>query len=718
MDLQKVLNDKQYLAATTIQSHTRIIAGAGSGKTRVITYRIAYLIEEVGIDPRRILAITFTNKAANEMKTRIENLLGEKAKASTISTIHSLCVRILRDFIYLIDYPRYFVIMDTEDQKSVLKDIYKEIELNIKDISYNSALTYISNCKYAKVTPEAAKEFANGFIGEEYKALIYSKYLEYQEKNHCLDFDDLLLKTEYIFDHFPIALQTWQNKFDYIHVDEFQDISETEYNIIKHLAGSNNILCVVGDPDQTIYTFRGANVNYILDLSKDFPNLRTIILNENYRSTKTILDGANHLIQNNHNRIEKDLYTNGLKGDSIIHYGAGSDEQEASYIVNEINRIIENVDGVNYHDFAILYRANYLSRSIEQELIKNKMDYRIFGGVRFTDRKEVKDTLCYLRAICLKDDLAITRIYNTPARGIGQKSFDKLKDFAARNNLSLYETIQYHLSDAKVTGKAKKGLIDLIDVLEKYSKSKDNYSVVQLIDNLLNETGYMQALEYADEDTRIDNIAELKNMAKAFQDEYEGEEESLLSEFLSTIPLGQLNEESEDGEYISLMTIHMAKGTEFNYVFVMGLSDMIFPSDRSVKESGEEGLEEERRLAYVAFTRAKRKLYLTENCGYSYVTQGPKTSSMFVDEIGNNNVKHIGQGREKVIRNHDFDFMSDEIQYEDDGKYAKGDHIMHDQFGEGIIISLDNSFMKVAFAVPIGVKVLMKNHKSIHKITN
>ncbi len=710
MNIKEQLNEKQYEAATTIDRHLRIIAGAGSGKTRVITYRIAYLIEEVGIDPRSILAITFTNKAANEMKERVQKLLGQEQTGSTICTIHSLCVRILRDFIYLIGYPRFFVIMDTDDQKSVLKDIYKELEIGVKQISYNSALRFISSCKFSKVSVEDAKAAAEGFIAEYYKALIYEKYLEYQDKHYCLDFDDLLLKTEYLFKNFPVALETWQRKFQYIHVDEFQDVSRIEYEIIHYLTGEKNILCVVGDPDQTIYSFRGADVNYILDLEKDYPNIQTVVLNENYRSTKTILQGANTLIHYNHNRIDKDLFTKGEAGENIIHYCANSDELEAQFVVEQINDIINKVDGVNYRDFAILYRANYLSRAIEQELIRNKMDYRIFGGVRFTDRREVKDVLCYMRAIVLKDDLAITRIYNVPGRSVGPKSFEKVKSFCTANNLTLYDGLKNYVNQMGVRGKALQGLKQLIQLLEYFQDYQDKYSLVQFIDEILVKTGYMQMLEVQEEENRIENIYELKTMAQNFSNDYDGDD--IFMDFLMNIPLGSSQDYTDDDQYISLMSIHMAKGLEFNYVFVLGLSDNIFPSNRALEEAGNDGLEEERRLAYVAFTRAKRKLFLTENHGYSYVTQGPKQASQFVSEVGTENVTHVGMNRLDV-----------NIPFQGSNRttskaFEVGEHIMHDMFGEGVVLEEEGDLIRVAFAYPNGIKVLMKNHNSIKKITN
>lgn len=703
------LNEVQKKAATTIDHHVRIIAGAGSGKTRVITYRIAYLINVVGIPPKDILAITFTNKAANEMKERLKGLLNTEYLSSTVCTIHSLCVRILREYIYLINYPRFFVIMDTEDQRKVLKDIYKELGVQIKQISYTSAINYISSCKCAKVSVEKAKSLAGDFIGEKKKALIYEKYLEYQEKNKCLDFDDLLLKTEYIFEHFDFALESWQQRFSYIHVDEFQDVSDLEYNIVRFLTGTRNILCVVGDPDQTIYSFRGADVNYILDLEQDYPNIETVMLNENYRSTKSILATANNLIAHNELRIKKDLFTNGNQGDKVIHCTLENDKEEAEYVVAQINQIINTVEGVNYHDFAILYRANYLSRAIEQELIKNDMTYRIFGGIRFTDRKEIKDVLSYLRAFMFKDDLSIERIANVPARSVGERSFEKVKNYANIHNMSYYDVIKDCLKESGVTGKAKKGLTELMNLLIEFESVYQSKTIPEIIEYVIDETGYKQMLLDDEDEQRVQNIEELKNMANDYMIEYSKDE--ALIEFLLNIPLGSNQDDVTDEEFISLMTVHMSKGLEFNYVFVIGLSDDVFPSARAITETGKRGEEEERRLAYVAFTRAKRKLFLTENNGFSFVTQSNKSMSRFIQESGIEEIEHEGI---QAYNHFDITYFGNKRNSD----YQEDDVVEHDTFGQGVVISVNDEILTIAFAYPIGVKKIMKNHQALKKVIN
>lgn len=719
MELKDKLNKEQYQAATNVNSHTRIIAGAGSGKTRVLTYRIAYLIKELGIDPRKILAITFTNKAANEMKERVETILDGTTLGSTICTIHSLCVRILREHIYLLNYPRFFVIMDTEDQKSVLKDIYSEMGVDVKSISYSSMLSAISRYKYARKNEEQLLESAEGFIGETLKARIYGKYLAYQEKNMCLDFDDLLLKTVEIFEKYPVALELWQQRYQYIHVDEFQDVGEIEYKIVKYLSGNSNFVCVVGDPDQTIYSFRGANVNYIIDFDTDYDNVKTIYLNQNYRSTKKILNSANTLIRHNQNRLEKDLFSNLEDGQNIVHYIGSSPEDEANFVVNEINHIIDTVDGVNYRDFLILYRASYLSRPFEQALIRNKMDYKIYGGIRFTERKEVKDVLSYLRVVAFEDDLATLRVINVPGRGIGKKTLEKITSYCSLNNYSIYEGIKYDLNKIGLSSKVKKSLEQFVNLIEHVKNQMKNYNIdlVKCIDLLIEESGYMDMLKIDNEESRIENVLEIKNMASDFLKRYDGDYP--LEEFLQELPLTNLqDEESQSDQFISLMTIHMSKGLEYSYVFVVGVSDDVFPSFRSIAESGDDGLEEERRLAYVAFTRAKKQLYLCESQGYSFVTKSPKLTSRFIDEMGIDGVSH--KGKKQPFKTSDYIKINETAKERIGDNHIKdfkvGDHIEHQMFGKGVITKVDGQMIDVAFAIPYGIKTLLKTHKAITKL--
>ncbi len=717
MDFTKFLNKAQIQAALNVTSHTRIIAGAGSGKTRVLTYRMAYLIDELGIDPRKILAITFTNKAANEMKERVENLMDGSTLGMTICTIHSLCVRILREHIYLLDYPRFFLILDVDDQKAILKEIYKDLEIDTKVISHVSALRSISLYKYNLMDVDTLIEESNGFAGEIIRAKIYEKYLEYQNIHKCLDFDDLLIKTVELFEKFPYVLEQWQSRFQYIHVDEFQDISQIEYHLIKCLVGSSNFVCVVGDPDQTIYTFRGANVNYIIDFDKDYQNTSTFYLNENYRSTKKILNVANQLIQNNTNRLKKELFTHLVDGKDVVHYCGETQEEEAHFIVEQIEYIIETVEGVNYHDFAILYRSSYLSSKIEQELLRRHIDYKIYGGIRFTDRKEVKDILSYLRLVAFGDDLALKRVINVPTRSIGKKTIDKIELYAKMHQRLIFDVLENNLEQIGLSTKVKKHLKDFVDLICRVRNLlyQENLSIVECIDYILNESGYLEMLTISQEDDRIENIYQVKNMASEFQKKYDGD--SPLEEFLQELPLSNVEDNTGSGEYISLMTIHMSKGLEFKYVFVIGLSDDAFPNFKSVVEYGDSGLEEERRLAYVAFTRAREQLYLTESQGYSHVTKSPRLTSRFIDEIGKSGVIH--KGKTQRFKTKDYidvkETAKTRIGNNHIDQFLVGEHIEHALFGKGVIIKVEDDTIDVAFALPHGIKTIMKVHQAISK---
>lgn len=714
MDLDKLLNKNQKEAATYFDSHLRIIAGAGSGKTRVVTYRIAYLIDEVGIDPRKILAITFTNKAANEMKDRVVKLLGYHALGSLICTIHSLCVRILRQHINVINYPSNFTIMDEEDQKALIKKIYNNLQIDAKTISIKSMIATISNFKMADIDPQRALELAGSFQGEIKKAKVYQAYLEYQENHFLLDFDDLLLKTVYIFENYPDVLEKWQYRFQYIHVDEFQDVGSIEYRLVK-LLSKKAITCVVGDPDQTIYSFRGANVNYILDFDKDFKPCKTVILNQNYRSTGNILNISNCLIRKNVNRLEKDLYTEATGGSEVIHYTAKSEQDEAEYICGEIEKIINTVDGVNYRNFAILYRANYLSRTIEQALILHGIDYRIFGGLKFFSRKEIKDALCYLQLVSTGEDLAFERIINVPSRGIGKKTMENIQAIALANHVSLYEALTLYSDQIKLTAKAKKEIKNLVQAIETAKQSK--LPLNEMFENLMNDTGYIEMLSKNLEENRINNIQELKHSIYEFENQ--NPELATVENYLQEIALYTDNESDDDSQYVSLMTIHMAKGLEFDYVFVLGLSEGIFPSFRSISES-DEGIEEERRLAYVAFTRAKKQLYLTDSEGFSFVTDSPKVASRFVDEVGKEGIKHLGtRPRFKTSNYVNTNMTKEELVGNNQVKdWAVGDFVMHDTFGKGVVVKVNGKTLDIAFELPAGLKTLMAGHKALKKLVN
>lgn len=711
MNLKELLNPQQYEAATYLDGHLRIIAGAGSGKTRVVTYRIAYLIENVGIAPRNILAITFTNKAANEMKERVEHILGEEAYGTTICTIHSLCVRVLRRHASLLGYPHNFIIMDEEDQKSLMKKLFKNNNVSDKGITIKSMIHYISACKTNLITPEKATNLAS-LPAEKVKAKIYLEYENYTKEHAMMDFDDLLLNTLCLFQDHSEVVELWSHRYQYVHVDEFQDVGEIEYRLIKYF-GKASIVCVVGDPDQTIYSFRGSDVNYILNFDQDYENVKTVFLNQNYRSTKTILDVSNNLIRRNKHRLEKDLFTDHEAGDKVVHYSAVSEAAEAEYIANTIMNL-ENEEGVNFKDIAILYRANYLSRPIEQVLIQKGIPYKIFGGLKFFNRKEIKDALSYIRLLVDNDDLAFERIANVPTRGVGPKTLENIQACALRHGLNEYEALCFYMDEINLTGKAKKSLKALINSMENARLS--DKAPEQIFEDLLRSVGYIEMLTKDHEESRIDNIMELKNSIATYMQEHP--DTANFESYLQDIALYTTQDEETDEDYVSLMSIHMAKGLEFSYVFVAGLSENIFPSIHAMEDNHKSGLEEERRLAYVAFTRAKKRLYLTDSQGYSYVSQSPKVTSRFVQELGTKLVENAGRPSafktDHYVKVHES--ADEQIGDNKEENWKVGDLVVHDVFGKGVIVAVKGNYVDVAFSVPHGMKTLMSRHKALKRL--
>ncbi len=710
------LNDNQRHAVLTDAKYVRIIAGAGSGKTRVLVMRIAHLINEKNVFPNKILAITFTNKAANEMKERIKQILNDDNLSCWISTIHSLCVRILREDITSLGFPRNFTVMDSDDQRAILKEAYKEIGIDISSYSYGSMLDYISNNKCAEITVDRALELCGGFRGEENKAKVYEYYERRRKEVYGLDFDDLLLYTVRMFKRFPDILKKWMNRFNYIHVDEFQDIDKIQYELIGLLTGYDNDLYVVGDPDQTIYTWRGADVNIIMNFEKDFKPCETIILNENYRSVANILNGANSLIKNNKQRIEKDLFTNKTRDEKIVHYSASSDEAEARWIAEKIKS--EKQLGKSYRDFAILYRSNYLSRSIEKGLLEEKIPYVIYGGVKFYDRSEIKDALSYMRLVSNGDDLAFNRIINVPRRGVGAKSLDTILQKAQEENITMYEAVKNFKMFSSKTQNSIDGFVRLIEDIREKAKVLE---IDKLLEYIIDQSGYRSMLEEEKEVERIENLKELINDVRSFKEEYP---ESSMEEYLQLVSLYGDKEEDNKGEYVALMTVHASKGLEFENVFVCGLSDGIFPSERSIAD-GRKGVEEERRIAYVAFTRAKSKLYLTDASGFSYVLSKARVTSRFVDEIDENYIEKVEVSSNNIRQVKFYDSSDDSgstyvpIKFQAQPKAVKikkGDKVSHKIFGEGIVVKIEGSVAHIAFKHPHGVKKIAANHPSIKKI--
>ena len=705
-----ILNDKQKEAVFTPNRHVRIIAGAGSGKTRVLTMRIAYLIAQKGVYPNHILAITFTNKAAKEMKSRVADMLGDENSNTWISTIHSLCVRILREDIAVFGYPRNFSIVDQNDQNQILKEAYKEYGIDKKDISYGSMLDYIANNKYAFIDPLRALDLASGDLKEEKKAKVYEYYTKRLAGVYGLDFDDLIIFTVRLFEKYIDIKEKWSRRFQYVLVDEFQDVDKMQYRLIRHLASYNDNIYVVGDPDQTIYTWRGADVNIIINFEKDFKDTETIILNQNYRSTGNILSGANSVIRNNRQRVKKDLFATTSEGAKIIHKSLDSEESEAYYVKKNITRLHD--DGLAYKDMAILYRSNYLSRNIEKVLLETGIPYVIYGGIRFYERAEIKDILAYLKLIALGDDLSFIRVINTPKRGIGQKTIENILAIAKENDLSMYEVIKEGLYP-----KNKDTFEAFIKMIEHFRELLKDESLEKLLQAVLNDTGYRDYLLNDNQTERLENVKSLIDDIKNYELTYP---ESTLDEYLQNVSLYIDKDNSEISDAVNLMTIHSSKGLEFDTVFVIGMSESVFPSERSLAD-GLKGLEEERRLAYVAYTRAKRLLYLTDSRDFSFVLSKAKTTSRFVEEIDEDYITHLNEDLHKQSTfsyQSEASFRKSETRKEASVKnnFKKGDRVVHNIFKEGVVVSVDGAIITVAFAYPHGVKKILSTHPSIKKI--
>ena len=633
MNILEGLNDKQLEAVINIEGPNLIIAGAGSGKTKVLTHKIAYLIGEKGIKPWQILAITFTNKAANEMKTRIEKLVGEASNDMWVGTFHSICVKILRRYIDRIGFNSNFLIFDTSDQKTLVKQCIKELNLDDKIFTDRSVLSEISNSKNEMLNPEQYKAKANGEYRKEKIAEVYTNYQRKLKENNAIDFDDIINFTIEILTENPDILEYYSEKFKYVLVDEYQDTNKAQFTLITLLAARHGNITVVGDNDQGIYSFRGADISNILNFEKDFPGTKIIKLEQNYRSTKSILNAANAVIKNNVKKYEKNLWTEKEDGKLPKVHVCDNEYDEGLYIAEEIEHL-RREEYYKYSDFAILYRMNTQSRSIEEMLVREQIPYRIVGGHKFYERKEIKDALCYLRLIeNTNDNLSLQRIINEPKRGIGKTSLEKIEEIGNSNGISMYEVIKR--ADEFGLNKVFANSREFINVIESLKAEKDNMSVSELIKEMLDKTGYTKALELentAQAENRIENLEELLTVAI----EFEEEAENGLSDFLENITLASdVDELEETDEAVTLMTLHSAKGLEFPVVFLVGMEEGIFPGYKSIGEPKE--LEEERRLCYVGITRAEEFLYLT--CAKQRTIFGSTSCnkiSRFIEEIPEN----------------------------------------------------------------------------------
>ncbi len=730
------MNPQQKEAILTTEGPLLVMAGAGSGKTRVLTHRIAYLMSEKQVSPYNILAITFTNKAAREMKERVEKLIGERGKDVWISTFHSMCVRILRRDIDLIGYDLNFGILDDADQLSVIKTVMEDLNLDPKRQSPKYFLSQISNAKNELKTPsDLNKEFENEDV-----IRIYEKYQQTLFKNNRVDFDDLLMLTVHLFEKHPEVLSFYQNKFQYIHIDEYQDTNHAQYKIVTLLAEKFRNICVVGDSDQSIYSWRGANIENILSFESDYPDASVVLLEQNYRSKQMILNAANDVIKNNSGRRDKQLWSDRGEGEAIEYHRASDGDVEANYIADKIAYMRR--DAYDYHDFAVLYRTNSQSRAIEQALLRQNIPYRLVGGQSYFKRKEIKDLMAYLRLICNPDDdLSFVRVVNEPKRGIGAASIDKLSHFAAESELSLMSSIQ----DATgVVAKATLNkLMDFKTMIYMLRAQIEDHSLASFIDLVLSQTGYLEMLENEntiEADSRIDNLGEFKSMATQFEDvdldEILAEEESeeraddlptmtkliiLLNDLM--LQTDTETEEEANESKVTLMTIHAAKGLEFPVVFICGFEDGIFPL-RSAIEQGADDLEEERRLAYVAITRAEDLLFITNaQSRYQYGMRSANPESMFIREISETYLNKTGiesRPRPSFTLKEAMESKAPKRQIKtvslnSGSSWNSGDKVEHDTFGEGVVVGVKGEVISIAFSAPHGIKKLMGSHPALKK---
>ena len=724
MELVQNMNENQLKAILKTQGAVMVIAGAGSGKTRVLTNRIAYLIAEKNVLESNILAITFTNKAAKEMKERIYSLVGETSKYIWINTFHSMCVRILRQHIDLLGYNKNFTILDTSEQKTIIKNIVKELNLSEDSYQPNNILKIISNSKNSMISVNEMKAQARfGFMKN--VAEIYEYYQKYLKKNSVLDFDDLMLKTIVLFEKHPEVLAIYQNKFEYIHVDEYQDTNVIQYKLIKMLSEVHKNICVVGDDDQSIYSWRGACSDNIINFEKDYEDVEVIFLDQNYRSNSTILDAANAVIKNNTDRKDKALWSENKGGDKITVYVAANDKDETDDIAKKILDL--KAQGVDYKDIAILYRANYLSRSMENSCMAFGIPYKLIGSLKFLQRQEIRDLLAYMNVIVNRnDEFSLRRIINVPKRGIGASSMAKIDNYAEQYGLTLFEALK-NIDMIDVSKKITTNIHLLTQLIEKYSQT-EQYSIEDLIVGIYKDSGYESMLkESADTyaESRIENISELVSSAKQFSSMNDN-----LIDFISEMSLtSDADDENEDNSVV-LSTVHAAKGLEYRVVFIMGLEENLFPSIRDAESSEDERnkMEEERRLAYVAITRAKEKLFMSyANRRMQFGSIKNNKRSRFLDEVPNKLMhfesgfgsagNDIGESQLESVTKF-ISRLSPKIKIADKPKtdvrtnYAVGDIVVHKKFGEGKVLSIEKDSVRVDFE-KVGPKILLIEYANL-----
>ena len=689
-DLLYNLNEAQREAVTATEGYIRVIAGAGSGKTRALSHRFAYLVNEVGILPGNILCVTFTNKSANEMRQRIHQLTGDN-DTGYINTFHGFCVSILQEDSHAVQYPKNFLVLDNSDIDAMLKIIYEERGLTLRDKTFSKARDMIEVQKLFKV-PEYYLDLINLSLEDlkaKYQAatetddIIFYGYLWQQKKCFGLDYNDLIKFSLYIFRENPDIRLKWQQRLEYIMIDEFQDIDGLQYELMCVLAGYHRNLFIVGDPDQTIYTWRGANVKYLLDFEQNFPGTRTIMMMDNYRSTPQILAAANALISRNSHRLPKSLLPTLPSGPAVVCHHGETSAAEADWIAARIQQLHE--EGVPYRDMTVLYRAHYVTRSIEEALLREKIPYTIYSGVQFFGRMEIKDALSYLRLIAYRDDLSFLRVCNVPKRNLGQRRMEFLAAYAEAYLCSLYDALVRTVDEEKelFRGTRAKEFIRLIESMTEHAEDRP---VSELLAEVLDKSGYETMLRTEGSQDRLDNLAELKQSVHLY--EISCGEECTLEHYLTHVALFTNSDAEEAGDKVKLMTVHTAKGLEFPYVFLCGMNEGIFPS-RKVKTI--EGMEEERRLAFVALTRAEKQLFLTEAEGRNF-DGSPRYPSRFLLDIGPELLEYTRKPSDTLISQAASHIEAAErflTASTGDNAFKPGDRIRHTIFGTGTIASID-----------------------------
>lgn len=677
------LNEQQREAVTTTEGYVRIIAGAGTGKTKALTYRYAYLVDELGISTSNILCVTFTNKAAREMSKRIRQMIGD-SDTGYICTFHGFCVKLLREDIHAINYPQNFVVMDSEDTEEILKTVYENAHIQSRTYTFDMARDHISAMKNEMQHIAYLADISNDRLLADYEKAsdipekVFLGYLYEQKKVYGLDYDDLITIALHILRTDAEKCRKWQERMMYVMVDEFQDVSGNQYALAEILSGYHRNLFIVGDPDQTIYTWRGARIEYILEFDKNHENTQTIFLDTNYRSTPDILAVSNSLIEKNRNRLPHRLVAVKSPEARPLYVHSRTTGDEAQWVTNEIKRLVEA--GTKYSDIAVLYRSHFVSRSIEEAFIKTKIPYILYSGTEFYKRKEIKDVLAYLRMVAYADDLSFRRVINEPKRNFGKKRMSMLKSYCETHRCSLYSGLQDLLEEKTVKSTGASAFVDIIENFRRTYKEK---SLSDLVTELMAATGYEAMLRQAGEQERLDNLAELKQSI----DEYEktSGEENTLEEYLQSIALYTNNDREKDKDSVTMMTIHTAKGLEFLYVFVCGVNEGIFPSKHVDTEAM---LEEERRMAYVACTRAERGLYISDAEGLNY-DDSFRYPSRFIFNIDREAIDYVNELPQRLVDDTKSYIAANESRYMPlDTELKPGDRVRHKVFGEGTITGI------------------------------